>query len=121
MSTVALPIWLAPLVDLEADAEAVEELEPEPEPVVVVPAVFEVGLPAVEDADEAAVRVAMLMVVLRAIPVPVAALAVPMTPVPRGTVVEAVPLAETVMLAEGTAELEMEADALAPWTTKGPK
>ena len=82
---------------------------------------FEVGLPAVEDADDGAVRVAMLIVVLRGSPVPVAPLAVPTTPVPRGTVVDAVPFAETVMLAEGNADFEMEADALAPWTTKGPK
>ena len=66
-------------------------------------ALFELGPAAVADAEDEPVRVAMLMVVFRSMAVPVPALdaAVPMVPGTRtGTVVDAVPLAETVMLDE---------------------
>ena len=98
-----LPIWLAPLVEVEAEADGEDDAwEPAPE---VAAALFEVGLPAVEDAELWLVRVAMLMVWFLDMGMPVLALAVPAVPGMRGTVVEAVPLAETVMLAEAALSL----------------
>jgi len=116
----------APLVEVP---EAVEEDPAEP---AVPEAVFVDGLPAVDEAEPEAVRVAMLMVWLRGRAVPVPALAVPtavpMVPGAIGTVVEAVPLAETVLLmymlglaVADDEEAELTAEATAPWTWKGPK
>ena len=83
-SAIELPIWMfdAPLADCEADAEPVALWKPAPEE-VVAEAVLLAG--AVE---EALLRVAMLMVVLRGRAVPVPALPVPT--VPTGTTVVAV-------------------------------
>jgi len=92
------------LVVEEEDGEAEDDDPDEPEPALPVLAAELVdGLPAVDEAEPEAVRVAMLMVVFLGSAVPLPALAVPTVPgaaVPGaiGTVVDAVPLAETVVL-----------------------
>jgi len=123
----------APLV-VEEDAVAVEDDpdEPEVEPApAVLAALFVDGLPAVEVADPEEVRVAMLMVVFLNIAVPVPALAplaVPTVAGTIGTVVDAVPFAESVLLmyelgpaVADDEEAELTAEATAPCTSKGPK
>lgn len=123
----ALLTWKpeAPLVEL---AGAEDEL---PEPAVAAALLVD-GLPAVEEAEFDAVRVAMDIVVFLAIAVPVAALAaVPLLPTivagAIGTVLDAVPLAESVLLTYGFGpavaddeEAELTADAVAPWMANGP-
>jgi len=116
----------------DADADDDDPDEPEPAPAVLVAELVD-GLPAVEEAVPEAVRVAMLMVVFLGSAVPVPALAVPTVPgaaVPGaiGTVVDAVPLADTVVLmyelglaVADAEEAELTAEATAPCTWKGPK
>lgn len=86
------------------------------------------GVLVEEETAPVPVKVAMLMVVFlgRALPVP--ALIVPIVPGATGTVVEAVPFAEMVLLVYALAEWEAEeaeadftAEAFAPCTVKGPK
>ena len=112
----------------------------------VVEALFDAGLPVAEDEEEP-VRAAVLTVVFAAKTVPFpptrvptmpAVPAVPAVPGMIPTVVDAVPLAESVTLEDADtdaigatvavplaleleADAEAEADALAPWTSKGPK
>ena len=87
-------------VEVEADADAVGELVAEVLSVRPLEVIVEV-------------RVAMLMVAFLDIGTPV-----PMLAGTIGTVVDAVPLVETVLLAY---VLGVAADASAPSTTKGPK
>ena len=91
-----------PLVEVEGDADAVAD------------AVFVAGLLDVAHA----VKVAMLMVVFLDIGTPVAALTVPGA---TGTVVDAVPLAETVLLMYALGIAADIAVASAPCTWNGPK
>lgn len=114
----------APLVEVDGEAEVVDEPEePEPDPEVLAALLLD-GLPAVEEAVLEPVKVAMLMVVFLDMAVPVPALIVPTVPTvlgATGMVVDAVPFAESVLLtyalglavAEDT-EAELTADAVAP-------
>ena len=101
----------------EADAEPVAA------PVVVPEACVE-ALPVMLVMEPVLVNEAMLIVVLRGMEVPVA---MPEPIVPTGMVVDAVPLAEMVLLANALelaveeTEADEAADADAPWMVKGPK
>ena len=138
MRSVNTPLICRPEAELvdEAGAEEVEEDEEDeeelPEPAVEAALLVD-GLPAVEEAEFEAVKVAMDMVVFLAIAVPVAALAavallLTIVTGAIGTVLDAVPFAESVLLMYGVGlavaddeEAELTADEVAPWILKGPK